>query len=369
MKTIVISAVNLNAGGTLTILRDCLQYLSVVAVKEYRVVAIVYKRELADYPDIEYIETQWPKKRWVYRLWYEYVSMSKISKNIGPVYLWLSLHDTTPSVVAEKRAVYCHNPFPFHRWKWRECFLSPRIVLFALFSWFIYKKNIQQNNMVIVQQQWLKDAFRRLFGFPPGKIIVAPPDVPKTEEFQVDDIRRAEAAYAFIYPAWPNSHKNFECLCMAAAMLEEQGMTDFKVYITISGNQNRYSKWLNKNWGQPSRSLQFIGFQTRKALFSYYAHADCLVYPSKVETWGLPVSEFAALAKPMLLADLPYAHETAAGSRQVAFFDPDRPDVLAGQMKRLIGGDRSFLKTVPARSPEAPVARSWDELFGILLQS
>ncbi len=34
MKTIVVSAVNLNVGGTLTILRDCLSFLSEFSVKK-----------------------------------------------------------------------------------------------------------------------------------------------------------------------------------------------------------------------------------------------------------------------------------------------------------------------------------------------
>ena len=57
MRTIVVSAVNIRKGGTLTILRDCLGYLSTLALEgEYRVVAIVHKRDLSDYEGIEYIE-------------------------------------------------------------------------------------------------------------------------------------------------------------------------------------------------------------------------------------------------------------------------------------------------------------------------
>ena len=113
-KTMVVSAVNWNVGGTLTILRDCVDYLSKLAERgSYRIVAIVFDKNLALYPNIEYIETQWPKKRWTHRLWYEYRSMKAISEKLSPVYLWLSLHDTTPNVVAVSRAVYFHNPFPF----------------------------------------------------------------------------------------------------------------------------------------------------------------------------------------------------------------------------------------------------------------
>ena len=81
-RTIVVSAVSLRKGGTLAILRDCLCYLSTLADSgEYRVVALVHKRELADYPGIEYIEMADIIKGWGRRLWCEYVTMRRISKN------------------------------------------------------------------------------------------------------------------------------------------------------------------------------------------------------------------------------------------------------------------------------------------------
>lgn len=64
-KTIVVSAVSLRKGGTLTILQDCLCYLSALAADgNYRVIALVHKRELADYPHIEYIEMPDVIKGW-----------------------------------------------------------------------------------------------------------------------------------------------------------------------------------------------------------------------------------------------------------------------------------------------------------------
>ena len=47
-KTIVVSAVSLRKGGTLTILRNCLEYLSTLAqTGECRIVALVHKKELS----------------------------------------------------------------------------------------------------------------------------------------------------------------------------------------------------------------------------------------------------------------------------------------------------------------------------------
>ena len=71
-KTIVVSAVSLRSlrkGGTLTILRNCLEYLSTLAqTGECRIVALVHKKELAFYPGIEYIEMPDIIKSWSRRL-------------------------------------------------------------------------------------------------------------------------------------------------------------------------------------------------------------------------------------------------------------------------------------------------------------
>lgn len=364
--TIVVSAVNLNIGGTLRILKDCLAHLSDFSKRTgYRVVAIVYDKNLADFPGIEYIETRWPKKWWLNRIWYEYVSLKRVSQDIGPVELWLSLHDTTPNVYAKRRAVYCHNPFPFYSWKWQELFHAPKIVLFALFSKCIYRYNIHKNKYVIVQQQWIKERFEELFRLPGDQIVVALPDRPEKGPVPQEKQSEDPCTY-FIYPASANSHKNFECLCRATSLLNTFGVKDFKVYLTIDGGENAYASWLKRTWGHIC-ALEFIGFQDRDTLMEYYRQADCLVFPSKLETWGLPISEFSGTGKPMLLADLPYAYETASGSEQVAFFDPDQPQVLAQQMDGIIQRDRQFLRKVGNREIPSPKSDSWEALFDILL--
>lgn len=367
-KTIVVSAVNLVEAGPLAILRDCLACLSDLAAQGgYRVIALVYKQSLADFPHIEYIETQWPKKRWINRLWYEYVSMRSISKEIGPVYLWFSLHDTSPSVIAERRAVYCHNAFPFYRWKAHDLFFAPKIALLALFSTYIYKPNIRRNTYLVVQQQWLRNAFQRLFSVPAAKIIVAPPAI-ETQEVTLSETQQRAGSYTFVFAGSPNSHKNFEVICRAAALLEQQNTVPFTVHLTVKGDENTYAQWLHRKWGH-LQSLHFSGFMSRARLEEYYAACDCLIFPSKAESWGLPITEFAAYGKPMLLADLPYAHDTAAGSKWVSFFNPDDPEALAAQMVALLRGDRSFLKTMAKKTLAEPFAMNWLDLFHKLLHS
>jgi glycosyltransferase involved in cell wall biosynthesis len=169
--------------------------------------------------------------------------------------------------------------------------------------------------------------------------------------------------FRFIYPAYPDVHKNFECLCEAARLLEQEvGPGHFEVLLTTVATFNRYSKWLHRRWGDVT-SLQFCGFLSQEQLYACYSQSDCLVFPSYVETWGLPISEFAATGRPMLLADLPYAHESAAGCSQVAFFNPNRPEQLKQLMYQLLHGDHGSMHDIEKISPQPPMVNNWGEFI------
>ena len=84
-KSIVISAVNIINGGTLTILRECLEVLSkYVVYNNVEVYALVNNRTLCEFPNIKYIEIPWSKKCWINRVYCEYFYMKRISKKIKP---------------------------------------------------------------------------------------------------------------------------------------------------------------------------------------------------------------------------------------------------------------------------------------------
>ena len=355
------SAVNVRKGGTLTVLRDCLRYLS--GREDLHVTALVHKRSLCDFPGIDYIEIPWSAGSWLKRLWCEWVSMNRISKKLPETDLWLSLHDTTPRVKALRQAVYCHTSFPFMKPGLRDFLMDYKIPLFCLFTKYAYRWNVKKNRYLIVQQEWLREGVGSLVSFPRERIIVAPPS------FSLPEITESPTAPPmFLYVGTPDCHKNFETLCEAARLLESRcGKGSFRVVLTIKGDENRYAQWLRRRWCHVD-SIEFRGYLSREELTKFYGEASCLVFPSRIETWGLPISEFQGTGKPMILADMPYAHGAAGGASKAAFFPVRDADTLSRLMQEVIEKKDGAFSAVPLPECGAPYAEDWDSLFDILLK-
>ena len=356
-RTVVVSAVNLVEGGTLAVLRECLASLRGALDAGWRIVALVHDRALAPVAGVDYLEFPAIKASYARRLLFEYWTCRKLSRGLRAD-LWLALHDLTPVVTARRQAVYCHNPMPFHRLSWREMRLAPALIPFDLFYGLMYGINIRRNEAVIVQQDWLREAFRRRYGV--ERVIVARPVPPA----RAVPAREPSPAPLFIYPTLPRVFKNVELIGEAVRLLEASSRWKGRVELTIAGTENAYARDLHARFGD-LRTLVFLGLQTRAQMDALYARADALLFPSRLETWGLPITEAQGHGLPVLAADLPYAHETVGDYPRAAFFDPADPAALAAQMLALQDGQLAFA-AAPAPAIAPPFAADWPALVRLL---
>jgi glycosyltransferase involved in cell wall biosynthesis len=363
-KKIVISGINIRSGGSLSIFNDCLDFLSKSLTNEYEVIALVHNKNYFYYPNIIYYEFPLSRISWLFRTFYEYFYFYFFSKKIKP-YLWFSVHDITPNVKSDIQVVYCHNPAPFYNISILEAYFDPKFFLFNLFYKQLYRVNIKKNNFIIVQQQWMRERFIKLFNLNKNKIIVSTPDKSNFPiENAVNEKRNEKNEFIFFYPSFPRVFKNFELIFEAADILNKTGSESFKVYITIDGTENKYSRYILKKYAHV-KNIIFTGLLTRDEVFDYYLKSDCLLFPSKLETWGLPITEMKSLNKPILAADLEYAHETVGKYDKVRFFNPYSAINVADEMKKMINNPTFNLQI--NKSPDNPFAVGWKDLFSILL--
>jgi glycosyltransferase involved in cell wall biosynthesis len=365
MSIVVISATSLFQGGPLTVGRE---FLSALCASEafqrgdLRVVMFCHRRdlysEIPDHPHLQWIEKPHARSNWLIRLFFEYIYFRFWSLR-RPVDLWISLQDVTPHVRARHRVVYCHNSTSFydgpHDWLG-----DPRLEMFRLFYGLFYRINLTKNDYVVVQQQWLREGFEKRFGRPQATTIVAHPV--RERSIEAPEHAPPDGKLVVLYPLFPRSFKNCEVLIEAMRDLRDLPV---ELFFTFTGNENRYARRMRAA-AADLPAVRFAGFLPQPELERLYGHAHVLVFSSKLETWGLPLSEFRAHGKPIIAADLPYAREVLAGYRLSVFFDPSAPRDLARLLRRY--AETGTLPYEVGRVVQAPpFASTWAELVSLLL--
>jgi len=181
-----------------------------------------------------------------------------------------------------------------------------------------------------------------------------------------DDIHnRPDEPYRFFYPAYPRTFKNIEQILGAARNLERDGFKRFEVWLTMDGTETRYAAKLVREFSDLT-TVKWLGLLPRTEVMRLYGQADCLIFPSKLETWGMPITEFKSTGKPILAARLEYAFETVGEYAQVAFFNIEQASELAAMMQQAALGQPVFHPAT--EQPIAPpFSRNWEELWQVLL--
>lgn len=363
-RRVVVSAVNFTEGGPLTVLRDCLRAAVATLPDEWEIVALVHDTALVKEPRVRLVPFPQAKGSWAKRLTLEWRGFEQHFRD-EPVDLWLSLHDVTPRVQARRQAVYCHNPAPFYDLPWHEARLEPKLWLFNRFYAYLYGAFIRRNRWVIVQQQWIRKAFTTRFGALP--VVVAHPDVklPPADGSGMP-VGAANGPCVLLYPTLPRVFKNVETVMEAMHRLAATGQTGIELRVTINGEENPYARWLHERFrGTPG--VRFVGRQTPEQMAQQYREASAVLFPSKLETWGLPISEAKAWRKPLLVADLPYAHETVGTHDQVAFLPATDVGAWAQAIAALAQGHSRVEPTTGTPVPE-PFAPTWPALWQLLVK-
>ena len=361
-RRIVLSGVNITEMGPLMVFRDAIETLCEKYSDIYDIIVLVHKKSLFQVPGATFMEYPKVKSSWFRRLYFEYYECRHISEKIRP-HLWFAMDNTSPIVCTELQAVYCHNASPFYSFRIKEALLDWKFGLFTLFFRFLYRINIKANHLVVVQQDWMRSEFRSRYAVP--NILVAYPSVNHLTSLELVKSQTSHSIYRFFFPAYPRTFKNVELILDAARKLESSGHTRFEVWLTMNGTETAYASKLRGMYSDV-KAVRWLGLLPRADVLQRYADADCLIFPSKLETWGMPITEFKITGKPILVADLPYAHETVGTYDKVAFFDIHNVEILADMMQKAATGMPVF-QSAEQVIVAPPFSQNWEELWNILL--
>ncbi len=369
---LVVSAVNLTEGGPLTVLIESLDAAADTLGDEWRITALVHDSKLIANDRVHTIAFPHSKKRWLNRIWLEYFGFRKLSRDLKAD-LWLSLHDMTPVVEARRQAVYCHNSSPFYRPSPTEARFDPVFFAFNKLYMRLYALFIRRNDAVIVQQSWLRDAFRARLGHPnvvvayPSNITVeATPDAAPVVSTAPLRVPTSDQPLRLLYPSLPRVFKNMEVLCEAWKLLPEELGQRIDLRLTFNRDEGKWAHELAERYGGLS-GVSLLGRRNREEMTAEYQRCDLVLFPSRLESWGLPITEAKSFGKPLLVADLPYARETVGTYRDVSFAAPGDARAWAAHFRSMATGawePDGHVATIPAQ----PFFSDWPSLWRYLVK-
>ena len=309
--------------------------------------------------NIKYIELKDYEKSIFHKLYIFYFKLNKISKEINSDY-WLSTDNLTRRVQSKKLFSYYHTPSPFFKGRLPSKLNSIIFFIQGLIYGFFIKLFIKRNNFLIVQSNWMKKIFINKYNI--KKIIVAHLDYVSSKPKK---IKKNKKHKKFFYPTYPHIYKNFEVIGESSKILEKSKTWNGKIFFTFDVESNNYAKAIYNKY-KNIKFLKFLGHQTQNKIDYMYKKSDVLIFPSFMETWGLPISEAKRFNLPMIVSNLKYAYETVGSYHTISFFNPKDPKSLAELLIKANEGTNIFTKSY-FKNPSKFYAQNHEKLLKLLI--
>lgn len=250
---------------------------------------------------------------------------------------WLKKHHIKPSAIVSlqntgfrvsqkvPRYIYYHQPLPFYSYVWNPLKKKERTLCFYKYLYpFFVKLFLTKDTTVFVQLDFIKDGFVRIFRHPERNVHVYSPSIVRPE-LSNSRIDVASDRTILFYPAANVFYKNHEVLKEAL----RYPCGNVQLYFTLDNLE-----------GSEDDRITYTGVLPYTDVCAMYRSCDALVFPSYIETFGLPLIEAAMAGLPILAADLPYAREVLDGYEGVVFIPYDDPKAWAKAIAGIEKGKR-----------------------------
>ena len=188
--------------------------------------------------------------------------------------------------------------------------------------------SIRSADIVVVESKWMKPLIAEKVGISPNRIIV------KEHKTTLEIVTRDTFIYTseyFFYPTSPLVYKNTQIIIDAALLLAQKGKKPVFV-ITLCGDENNHIKYLKMRCESEKLNVLWIGRLNKQQMQRAYSKCT-LIFPSYLETVGLPLIEAKSFQRNIICADLDYAHCTLEDYSNALYFDYQDADALAHKIQ------------------------------------
>lgn len=256
-------------------------------------------------------------------LWDKFLLNHKIKK-LGIIpHKVISLQNTPVYISGNvEQIVYYHQPLSLVDKRWN--ILKREEILFWFYANiypFFIKNGLKRVDRVIVQTEWVREAFSKKFNFDIEKINVEKPLVNKIDVTSVNSIHKN--CFRMFYPATPLKYKNHNVIVEWLSRVSG----DFDCIFTFDAQDNTSLYNQVVKYGLVDK-IKFVGSLSYDRVLEYYKSSDLLLFPSDIETLGLPLIEAMQFNLSIIAADKEYAREVLIEYDDVTFVETNGRGVL-----------------------------------------
>lgn len=219
-------------------------------------------------------------------------------------------------------------------------YLSDFSLLKKLYYDFFLKLTVKRSDTIITVSKYLQSKLLELYPSVQNKVEVVYEGV---EFDSLDDSKNdlffdgKETEILFVSTLY--GYKNADQLIKAFAQLKQEKIEDKELRLKIIGNDPtggsrlQSLKLLVKKSGVET-SVDFLGYIPHEQILSHYKRASVFVFPSSVETFGLPPLEAMACGVPVIASNRMSVPEVIGDAGLVV--DPDDIDAITLAIKKII---------------------------------
>ena len=216
----------------------------------------------------------------------------------------------------KRTVIYYHQPLPLFPFEFNFFGPGTREIVFYRYIYPLYVKLfLGKRTYVAVQTEDMKLHFAGRYHFPADRVGVFFPDMDKIDADSIAPYVFEPGTYNFVYPAMGAIYKEHTTIAYAMERLFAQNSEMAKcirIHFTLSAEDNRdLYRYICQH--RLEKNFVFHGPLPHDQVLSMLKSAEALVFPSVIETFGLPLLEAASLGVPVIANDMEYVREVLHG--------------------------------------------------------
>ena len=176
----------------------------------------------------------------------------------------------------------------------------------------MFRFYINNVSTIVVQNDYVSDGCIKVFG-KNINISVLPVFLNQKfyKSYKISKISKISKIYDFVYPASGLLHKNHERLIEAWVKLAKMNIYPSLCLTLDKKNDHKILKLINRAKKKYSVKIYNAGFIQRFEIMNLYKKSKALIFPSLIESCGLPLIEAKTFGLNIIASDLDYVKISA----------------------------------------------------------